>query len=237
MTDYKKIPRHIAIIMDGNGRWAKNQGRDRLYGHQNGVKSVRSTINRSLKLGVEFLTVYVFSAENWGRPQEEVNGLMELMAYSIDNEVTGLIENGVRVKIVGDRQDISPALAAKLTEIEDKTAAGNKLTLIMAFNYGSRREIARAARLMAEAVVRGEYPVEEIGCEKIAANLYTSAFPDPDLLIRTGGECRLSNFLLWQAAYSELYFTDVYWPDFDGDELEKAIAEYGNRERRFGKLQ
>jgi undecaprenyl diphosphate synthase len=236
MADENKIPRHIAVIMDGNGRWAKSRGFDRSEGHRSGVKSVRSTIDRCARLGVEFLTLYVFSAENWGRPKEEVEGLMELMAYTIDSEVPQLVENGIRMCIIGDRSEISPKLAAKLAEFEEKTAGGDKLTVLLAFNYGSRMEIARAARLMAEAVQRGEYTSGEITAGKLAANLYTAGWPDPDLLIRTGGEYRLSNFLLWQAAYSELYFTDVYWPDFDTAELDKAIAEYGNRERRFGKL-
>lgn len=236
MIDIAKIPRHIAVIMDGNGRWAKNQGRDRLYGHQNGVKSVRSTINRCLQLGVEFLTLYVFSAENWGRPREEVDGLMKLLCQSVDDEAAELVENGVKVRVIGERDTLTAEVADQLASIEEKTEGGDKLTVLMAFNYGSHREIARAARLIAESVARGEYPAGEIDCAKVADNLYTSAYPDPDLLIRTGGECRLSNFLLWQAAYAELYFTDTFWPDFDEVELDKAVEEYGRRERRFGKI-
>lgn len=236
MIDYPKIPRHIAIIMDGNGRWAQSRGHDRLYGHENGVKSVRSTMNRCAELGVEFLTLYVFSSENWGRPKEEVDGLMALLCQCVENEVEELVEKGIKVGIVGDKDSLPEDIAVQLGYLADKTAGGKNLTVLLALNYGSRREIANAARLMAGEVARGAYGPEEITEDKLAGHLYTAGYPDPDLLIRTGGEFRLSNFLLWQAAYTELYFTDTYWPDFDAAALDSAIAEYGNRERRFGKL-
>lgn len=237
MIEYPKIPRHIAIIMDGNGRWAKNQGHDRLFGHKNGVESVRSTINRCASVGVEFLTLYVFSAENWGRPQDEVDGLMTLLCQSVSNEVDELVANGIRMRIIGDRESMPADVVSALEWLETRTAGGKNLTVMMAINYGSHNEITRAARLIAEEVAEGRYGVEEVTCEKIAEHLYTVGCPDPDLVIRTGGECRLSNFLLWQAAYAELYFTDTFWPDFGAEQLDEAIAEYSHRERRFGKIE
>lgn len=237
MIEYPKIPRHIAIIMDGNGRWAKNQGHDRLFGHKNGVESVRSTINRCASVGVEFLTLYVFSAENWGRPQDEVDGLMTLLCQSVSNEVDELVANGIRMRIIGDRESMPADVVSALEWLETRTAEGKNLTVMMAINYGSHNEITRAARLIAEEVAEGRYGVEEVTCEKIAEHLYTVGCPDPDLVIRTGGECRLSNFLLWQAAYAELYFTDTFWPDFGAEQLDEAIAEYSRRERRFGKIE
>lgn len=236
MTDHQKIPRHIAIIMDGNGRWAENQGHDRLFGHQNGVASVRSTINRCAHIGVEFLTLYVFSAENWGRPQEEVNGLMALLCQSIRNEVDELVKNGIRVKIIGDKSSMPADITGQLEWLEEKTAGGKRLTVMMAINYGSRNEITNAAKIIATEVTNGLYDIGDVTCDKIAEHLYTAGCPDPDLLIRTGGEYRLSNFLLWQAAYAELYFTDTYWPDFGAAQLDEAISEYGRRERRFGRI-
>ena len=236
MIDNQKIPRHIAIIMDGNGRWAKNQGHDRLYGHENGINSVRSTIDRCAHIGVDFLTLYVFSAENWGRPQEEVEGLMSLLCRSIRKEAAGLAKNGIKVRAIGDRESMPAAVGEELGWIEEKTAEGKKMTVLLAINYGARNEITRAARMIASEVAQGHYSPEAITCENISEHLYTADYPDPDLVIRTGGECRLSNFLLWQAAYAELYFTDTCWPDFGADEVDKAIEEYGRRERRFGKI-
>ena len=236
MNDIPKIPRHIAIIMDGNGRWAQKQGHDRLFGHQKGVESVRNTIDHCARIGVECLTLYVFSAENWGRPRQEVDGLMKLFCQSIENEMDDLVKNGVRVRVIGEREDLSKDVSDHLADIETGTEMGDRLTLLLAFNYGARDEIARAARKIADAVSNGQYSAREVDCKKVSENLYTADYPDPDLVIRTGGECRLSNFLLWQSAYSELYFTDTYWPDFDAAELDKAIAEYGRRNRRFGKI-
>lgn len=236
MIDNLKIPRHIAIIMDGNGRWAKNQGHDRLYGHENGIKSVRSTIDRCARIGVEFLTLYVFSAENWGRPQGEVDGLMSLLCHSIRDEAAELAEKGIRVKVIGDREAMPANVAEQLSWIEEKTAGGERMTVLLAINYGARNEITRAARMIASEVAQGRRSPEEVTGEDISKHLYTADYPDPDLLIRTGGEYRLSNFLLWQAAYAELYFTDTYWPDFGAEQLDRAIEEYARRERRFGKI-
>ncbi len=236
MTDFPKIPRHIAVIMDGNGRWAQSQGHDRLYGHNNGIKSVRSTIDRCARIGVEFLTLYVFSAENWGRPQDEVEGLMALLCQAIRDEAEELAKKGIRMKAIGDRESMPEGVVRQLDWIEEETAGGETMTVLLAINYGSRNEMARAAKMIAAEVAEGRCTPDEVTCEKVSRYLYTAGCPDPDLLIRTGGEYRLSNFLLWQAAYAELYFTETYWPDFGADQLDEAIAEYGRRERRFGKI-
>lgn len=234
MGDNVNIPRHIAIIMDGNGRWAQNRGEERLYGHVRGVESVRTAVRSSLRLGVRYLTLYVFSTENWGRPVDEVNGLMELLCKSIVNETEELIRQGVAVQVIGNRGAMPPQVQEHLALIERKTAQGDKLTLILALNYGSRQELTQAFKELASAVVEGTLSLEEITPERISGALYTADYPDPDLIIRTSGECRLSNFLLWQAAYSELYFTEILWPDFDDVAFERAVAEYGTRDRRYG---
>ncbi len=234
MSQFEKIPQHIAIIMDGNGRWAKAHGQERVYGHIRGVESVRRVIKACPKYGVKYLTLYTFSTENWGRPAEEVNALMELMCSSIAKETPELCEQGVAVRILGDRSALSDKVNASIDEIETKTAEGKTLTLLLAFNYSSRSEITRAVRQIAEKVACGELDWHSVTEQTIAANLYTAEIPDPDLVVRTSGECRLSNFLMWQSAYSELYFTDVLWPDFDEQELVKAIEVYNKRDRRFG---
>ena len=234
MSECTKIPRHVAIIMDGNGRWAQSRGLDRLRGHMQGVESVRTAVESSLRHGVRYLTLYVFSTENWGRPADEVNGLMALLCESIVKEAAKLAEQGVSVRVIGDRDSMSEKVQKHLAMIERETASGEKLTLILALNYSSRHEIARAIGLMIEAEKQENITVAELGPESLRAYLYTADFPDPDLIIRTSGECRLSNFLLWQAAYSEFYFTEVLWPDFGAEDFDKAVAEYGARDRRYG---
>ncbi|MCD8102636.1 MAG: isoprenyl transferase [Alistipes sp.] len=234
MVEKNKIPRHVAIIMDGNGRWAKSRGKERLYGHIQGVESVRTVLQAARRAGVGYLTLFVFSTENWGRPREEVDGLMELLCRSIVGELDSLVENGVRVKIVGDRSAIPPEVAAHLDTIERRTANCEDITLNLAINYGSREEITAAVRRIAEQVRSGMLDPEAIDGNTISENLFTAGIPDPDLLIRTSGELRLSNFLLWQTAYTEFYFTDVYWPDFGEEEFRKALAAYSLRDRRYG---
>ncbi|MBQ8863584.1 MAG: isoprenyl transferase [Rikenellaceae bacterium] len=234
MAQFEKIPQHVAIIMDGNGRWAKAHGKERVYGHIHGVESVRRVIKACPKYGIKYLTLYTFSTENWGRPTDEVNALMELMCSSIEGETPELCAQGVAVKILGDRSALSDKVNASIDYIESKTAGGQTLTLMLAFNYSSRSEILRAVRGIAQSVKDGELSIEEVSEQTISDNLYTAGIPDPDLMIRTSGECRLSNFLMWQCAYSELYFTDVLWPDFDEEALVEAIEVYNKRDRRFG---
>lgn len=234
MSREKRIPRHVAIIMDGNGRWAELRGQERYMGHMQGVESVRRSVKAALKEGVEFLTLYAFSTENWGRPTEEVNALMEILCRSIIDETPELKKQGVRVRMIGDRAAFSERVQSHLTLIEEETAEQEKLTLILALNYSSRMELVRAARLLAERTLRGEMAVEEIDEKRMSEALYTASWPDPDLVIRTSGECRLSNFLLWQSSYAELYFPEILWPDFDEEAFKKALAEYARRDRRFG---
>ncbi len=228
------VPRHVAIIMDGNGRWAQKQGKERIFGHAGGVESVRACVKAALRNGVQYLTLYAFSTENWGRPHEEVDALMELLCQSIRNESAELQEQGVAVKILGQRQRMSASVQEHLGRIEQETAAGGKLTLILALSYSSYWEITEAVRLIARERVVGTLNEEDITPALVHDYLATAAWPDPDLVVRTGGEQRLSNFLLWQAAYAELYFTETYWPDFDQAEFDKAITEYARRDRRFG---
>lgn len=232
----EKIPTHIAIIMDGNGRWAKAQGKERFEGHIEGVVSVKACIKAARRTGVRYLTLYAFSTENWGRPQEEVNALMELFCKSVTKETPELIEQGVQVRIIGRRDRFSEEVRERLLHIEESTAQGDKLTLILAFDYSSRDEIVRATRKVAEMVERGELKAEEINDEVISSHLDTADFPDPDLIVRTSGECRLSNFLLWQASYAEMYFPQTMWPEFRDEEFEKALEVYASRDRRYGVL-
>lgn len=229
-----RIPQHIAIIMDGNGRWAKQRGKERYEGHLMGVESVRAVTRAAIRNGVEWLTLYAFSTENWGRPQAEVDAIMELFCRSVVNEGKELAEQGVRVVIMGERTRFSQEVLGMIERIESLTASGKRLTLVLAFNYSSRREILLAAQSLAQRVACGELKVEDITEESFAQSLMTSDIPDPDLIIRTSGECRLSNFLLWQASYSEFYFPEVLWPDFNEEEFDKAMAEFARRERRYG---
>lgn len=227
-------PAHVAIIMDGNGRWAKARGLPRLAGHRAGVEALRKTVRAAPDLGISFLTVYAFSSENWSRPKSEVSDLMGLLKLFIRRDLAELHQNGVKVRIIGDRAGLQPDIRGLLEEAESLTARNGSLTLIIAFNYGGRDEIVRTARRLAAAVARGEIAVEAISADLFAAALDTAGIPDPELVIRTSGELRLSNFLLWQAAYSELVFLPCYWPDFSREHLVDAIRDFSGRERRFG---
>jgi undecaprenyl diphosphate synthase len=222
--------------MDGNGRWAKMKGKERFEGHIEGVVSVKACIKAARKRGVRYLTLYAFSTENWGRPQAEVDALMQLFCKSVTKETPELIEQGVRVQIIGRRDRFSEEVRERLLHIENSTSGGDKLTLILAFDYSSRDEMVRAMRDIANKVVKGELCSEEINDETISAHLDTANIPDPDLIIRTSGECRLSNFLLWQASYAEMYFPQTMWPDFREEEFDKALEVYASRERRYGVL-
>jgi undecaprenyl diphosphate synthase len=222
--------------MDGNGRWAQARGLPRFEGHRRGVDAVRRTVRAAIEVGVSFLTIYSFSTENWSRPAEEVSLLMGLLKRFIRNDLAELHKSGVRVRIIGERDNLDPDIGRLLIEAEELTRANNKLTLVVAFNYGARQEIARAARRIAEEVAAGRFAPDAVNMETVGRYLDAPDLPDPDLIIRTSGEQRLSNFLLWQSAYSELVFVPVNWPDFDRAALEAAIREYRQRERRFGGL-
>ncbi len=237
MNDTRRIPAHVAIIMDGNGRWAKAHGKQRYEGHIAGVLAVRESIGAALRNGVGYLTLYAFSTENWGRPAEEVEALMELFCKSVINETPDLVRRGVRVRFIGRRDRFSEQVRAHLQQIESDTAAGGALQLVLAFDYSSREEISSAVRGIAERVAAGELAAADIDEGCVAASLYTASMPDPDLIIRTGGECRLSNFLLWQALYAELYFPQVMWPDFTEAEFDRALEEYAGRDRRYGRVE
>jgi undecaprenyl diphosphate synthase len=231
----QQLPKHIAIIMDGNGRWAKEKGEDRLFGHLNGVESVRNIVEGAAELGVEYLTLYAFSTENWDRPEYEVTGLMELLVDTIRKEVPTLNKNNIRLHVIG-AVDMLPVLAKKeLDEAIHETSTNTGLNLIMALSYSSRWEINTAVKKIAEDVKQNKLQPEDINQETIQKYLCTSQFPDPELMIRTSGEYRISNFLLYQLAYAELYFTNTLWPDFRKENLYEAILDYQNRERRFGK--
>jgi len=229
-------PRHVAIIMDGNGRWANERGLPRSIGHRRGVEAVRRTVRAAIELGVSYLTLYSFSSENWTRPAGEIDDLMGLMKRFIRRDLAELHQAGVKIQVIGERDNVDPELMTLIEEACELTRQNQALSLIIAFNYGARTEIAKAARKLAEAVKKGALEPDEITAEVVGEALDTAGIPDPDLLIRTSGEIRLSNFLLWQAAYSELVFMDVYWPDFDRARLEEAIACYHERDRRFGGL-
>ena len=236
MGNSERIPTHIAIIMDGNGRWAKSLGKERYEGHIEGVNSVRECIKAARRNGVRYLTLYAFSTENWGRPIEEVDALMELFCKSVIAETPELVAQGVRVVMIGRRDRFSERVCSHLQLIEQDTAAGDQLTLVLAFDYSSRDEITTAVRSIAQRVASGEVKVEDICEQTVSESLYTAAIPDPDFIIRTSGECRLSNFLLWQSSYAEMYFPEVMWPDFKQEEFDKALEVYASRERRYGKL-
>lgn len=228
--NFQNIPKHIAVIMDGNGRWAKNEGKERIYGHRNGVNAVREMVKAATDIGVQYLTVYAFSTENWGRPSEEVDGLMQLISQTILNEITPLSQNGVKLMFIGDIEHLPIEVQKSIAMAGDVVVPQIKLNLVIALNYSSRVEIVNAVKKIAAQGTPATYITEQM----IAQNLQTSFMPDPDLLIRTSGEQRLSNFMLWQLSYSELYFTPVLWPEFGKDEFLKAIAQYNERDRRFG---
>lgn len=231
--DMQRIPRHIAIIMDGNGRWAAERGQKRSYGHQAGVEAVRRITSECTRLGVKYLTLYTFSTENWDRPADEVSALMGLVLSSLEDEI--FMKNNVRFRVIGDTGRLPEDVRRKLRETEEHTAANSAMTMVVALSYSSKWEITEAARRIAEDVRDGRISAADITEETVAGHMQTSFMPDPELLIRTGGELRISNYLLWQIAYSELYFCDTFWPDFDEEALRKAIVSYQGRQRRFGK--
>jgi undecaprenyl diphosphate synthase len=232
----RQVPHHVAIIMDGNGRWAAARGLPRAEGHRRGVEALRRTIRAAGEIGIGIITIFSFSAENWSRPATEVTELMGLLRRFIRNDLAELHQSNVRVRIIGERAALDPDIGRLLVEAEDLTRANSGLTLVVAFNYGARQEIARAAQRIAEQVASGAIKPVDVNSETVAKFLDAPDLPDPDLVIRTSGEQRLSNFLLWQSAYSELVFMPTYWPDFDRVALEAAIREYQQRERRFGGL-
>ena len=234
MSEKMNIPQHIAIIMDGNGRWARQRGKERSEGHIAGMNSLRETVRNAAEAGVKYLTVYAFSTENWGRPQAEVDALMELICKGVEMESEELARVGIRVRTIGDRSRFSAKVQSSLEKIESMTAAGQTMTFVLALNYSSRSEITTAVQTLAAKVAAGEIAAEQIDEQMISSALYTGFMPDPDLIIRTSGECRLSNFMMWQASYAEFYFTPVLWPDFDKAELEKALEAFSVRDRRYG---
>jgi undecaprenyl diphosphate synthase len=229
------IPKHVAIIMDGNGRWAKQHGEDRIFGHHEGVHSVREIVEACGEIGIKFLTLYAFSTENWNRPKEEVDGLMELLVSTISMETPNLHKKGVRLKVIGDIESLPDSCQIELQESIDLTANNSTVTLILALSYSSKWEITHSVKQIVKRLEEGQLKSSEINSDLIEEHLNTKAFPDPELMIRTSGEHRISNFLLWQLAYAEFYFTEVLWPDFRKEEFFKAILEYQSRERRFGK--
>jgi undecaprenyl diphosphate synthase len=233
--DKTRLPRHIAIIMDGNGRWAKEHGQDRLFGHFHGVESVRNIVEGCAELGVEYLTLYAFSTENWDRPEYEVVGLMELLVSTIRGEVESLHKNNIRLHVIGDMNMLPDYARKELKEALAYTQSNTGLNLVMALSYSGRWELLNAVKSIAHKVKKGELAVEDIDQDTLQQHLVTSGLPDPELMIRTSGEYRISNFLLYQLAYAELYFTQVRWPDFRKQHLYEAIIDYQGRERRFGK--
>ncbi|MCH5310203.1 MAG: isoprenyl transferase [Prevotella sp.] len=235
ILDMNRIPRHIAIIMDGNGRWANERGKERSFGHQAGVDAVHCITSECVRLGVKYLTLYTFSTENWNRPADEVSALMGLILTSLEEEI--FMKNNVRFQMIGDRARLPEIVQEKIKELEDHTAGNTAMTAVIALSYSSRWELAKATQLIAGEVREGKCRIEDITEDCITQHLETAFMPDPELLIRTGGELRISNYLLWQIAYSELYFCDTYWPDFNEDSLHEAIASYQSRQRRFGKTE
>mgnify|MGYP001070247891 CR=1 FL=1 len=233
--DMNNIPQHIAIIMDGNGRWAAERGKPRSYGHQAGVDAVRRITSECTRLGVKYLTLYTFSTENWNRPVDEVSALMGLVLSSLEDEI--FMKNDVRFRVIGDMARLPKEVYVKLKETEEHTLKNKTMTMVVALSYSSKWEITKALKDIAKEVKEGKMDLDDIDEQKISCHLETNFMPDPDLLIRTGGEVRISNYLLWQIAYSELYFCDTYWPDFDEEALSKAIASYQSRQRRFGKTE
>jgi len=233
-VDRTRVPQHVAIIMDGNGRWAEERGLSRTDGHRAGRDAVRRTLDACCDLGIATLTLYAFSTENWNRPPDEVDGLMVLLREAIADEAEDLERKGIRLRISGDLDDLDPEIAGSLREVMTRTRNNHRLVLNFALNYGGRAEVLQAVQRLAMEAARGDLRPEAIDDELFASYLYTAGLPDPDLLIRTGNEQRISNFLLWQIAYTELYFCDLYWPDFDAVHLYEAVREYQNRRRRFG---
>jgi undecaprenyl diphosphate synthase len=233
--DTLRLPVHIAIIMDGNGRWARLRGKERVFGHQQGVNAVREVIECAAELGLTYLTLYAFSTENWGRPDDEISALMGIMVQSLNNETDTLVKNNIRLKAIGDVNRLAEDVRKRLFETIELTSAADGLTLVIALSYSSRWEILNATRKLAEDVKNGLLEPAAINEKDFEKYLTTSGIPDPELLVRTSGELRISNFLLWQLAYTELYFTELLWPDFGKEEFYKAIIDFQKRERRFGK--
>lgn len=232
----REIPRHIAIIMDGNGRWAKQRDLPRRDGHRAGAESVEEALKNCGDLGVEYLTLYAFSSENWKRPEHEVNALMGLLAHFLREKTPSLVEANVRLQVIGQIDKLPAASRRQLQKSIEKTSQNDGLTLVVALSYGSREEIVSATKALMQKAVAGEISPEDLDSEEFSRHLFTAGMPDPDLLIRTSGEFRISNFLLWQISYSEIYITDIYWPDFRREHLEAAIGEYQHRHRRYGGL-
>jgi undecaprenyl diphosphate synthase len=233
--DKTRIPTHVAVIMDGNGRWAKQKGKNRIFGHKNGVKSVRETIEAAAEIGVKYLTLYAFSTENWNRPKDEVSGLMELLVLTINKEIKTLMENDIALQAIGDLKSLPSLCYKELMRAIEKTSKNKKMTLVLALSYSSKWEILNAVKTLAKEVEKKNISAEDIDEETFNKHLCTASIPDPELLIRTSGEHRISNFLLWQIAYAELYFTEKLWPDFRKPDFYQAIADFQKRERRFGK--
>ncbi len=231
-----KLPHHVAIIMDGNGRWAKEQNKDRLYGHQHGVASVKDIVEGCAEIGIKYLTLYAFSTENWNRPQDEINGLMELLVSTIRSEIEQLNENNIRFDMIGDIKSLPTICIKELGEAKEITAKNTGMTLVLALSYSAKWELIEATKQIAEKVQSGELKSDDINDDIIKQHLSTHHIPDPELMIRTSGEHRISNFLLYQLAYAELYFTSTHWPDFRKENLYEALLNYQNRERRFGKI-
>ncbi len=229
-----RIPEHVSIIMDGNGRWAAERGRERTFGHQEGAKSVRAVIEGCIREGVKYLSLYAFSEENWNRPQQEVSFLMDLMAREVADEMEEMLENRIRFRVLGNRGRLDPVLNAAITNLEEATAGNDRLTLILFLSYSGKWDILQAVKRLAAAKSPEEIEAMQIG--DFDSWLVTAGIPDPDLIIRTSGELRISNYLLWQGAYSEFYFTDVCWPDFRMEQLHQALEEYARRDRRYGKV-
>ncbi len=236
MEETKNIPAHVAIILDGNGRWAKEKGMPRNYGHMQGAKAVEDILEVARDMGIRYLTVYAFSTENWNRPESEVTALMKILRQYLKTSIKKSMKNNVRCRVIGDKSALSADIQEAIRELEEATAGNTGLTFSIAINYGGRDEIVRAVRKVSEKVEKGELKASDITEDTIKENLDTNYLPDPDLLIRTCNEQRISNFLLWQCAYTEFYFTPIAWPDFDKAELEKAVEAYGNRNRKFGGL-
>jgi undecaprenyl diphosphate synthase len=233
--DVTKLPQHLAIIMDGNGRWAKQHGKNRIFGHTNGVKAVRETTEACAELGIKHLTLYAFSTENWNRPQTEVSALMTLLLKTIKLEIKTLNKNDIRLRAIGDIDMLPAGTAKELKSAMEETAGNKRMDLILALNYSGKSELVRAIKSIASKVQKQELELSEVTESLVDTELFTAGIPDPELMIRTSGEQRISNFLLWQMAYTEFYFTEKFWPEFDKEELYKAIVTYQNRERRFGK--
>jgi undecaprenyl diphosphate synthase len=233
--DLNRLPRHVAIIMDGNGRWAQKRRQPRLFGHSAGAQSVQNIVETCREIGIEYLTLYAFSSENWRRPEQEVNGLMTILKNYLESELARMQKNDIRLVSIGDRQKLPVTVRESLERVIKATSGNSKLTLNLALSYGGRDEIVRAVRAISARCLQGEIVPEQVSDQMISENLDTCCMPDPDLLIRTGGEARLSNFLLWQISYAEIYFTETMWPDFRREVFLQALLEYQSRERRFGR--